>query len=268
MNPKHDDIQALLQSGERIDSINENLRLIQKVGGLTFGTDAYLLAAFAKAVPAGTAVDLGSGTGVAALLCLTRQKFRHMYAVELQEEFADLIRRNARLNMLDDHLSVLTKDARLLSCLDTDGEVHTVISNPPYMPAGSGFSSSDTRMEIARRENNGTIFDFCKAAATVLRTGGSFYTVFRPERMTDLFFALRKNCLEPKKLVTIYPDAQSRPCLILCEAKKGAAPSLLQPPPLVIYREPEHKTYTDDMQKIYDTFSFDHLFTMKKGSRQ
>ena len=30
---------------ERIDEVNENIRLIQKKAGLTFGTDAFLLAA-------------------------------------------------------------------------------------------------------------------------------------------------------------------------------------------------------------------------------
>ena len=201
----------LLSSGERIDTVNENLRLIQKIGGLTFGTDAYLLAAFAKAIPAGTAVDLGSGTGVAALLCLTKQIYRHMYAVEIQQDFAELIGRNAQLNKLEESMTVLSKDVRELSSLDTVGEVHAVISNPPYMPAGSGFKSADTRMDVARRENNGTVYDFCKAAGRVLRTGGLFYTVFRPERMADLLVALRESRLEPKKLVTIYPDARSAP---------------------------------------------------------
>ena len=31
---------------ERIDTVNERLRLIQKKHGLTYGTDAFLLAAF------------------------------------------------------------------------------------------------------------------------------------------------------------------------------------------------------------------------------
>ena len=37
---------TVLFEGERLDIVNENIRLIQKKNGLTFGTDAYLLAAF------------------------------------------------------------------------------------------------------------------------------------------------------------------------------------------------------------------------------
>ena len=37
-----------LRADERLDKVNEQITLIQKKDGLTFGTDAYLLAAFIK----------------------------------------------------------------------------------------------------------------------------------------------------------------------------------------------------------------------------
>ena len=54
----------ILLPDERLDVINEGLRLIQKKNGLTFGTDAYLLAAFVRPSPRAIAADLGSGTGI------------------------------------------------------------------------------------------------------------------------------------------------------------------------------------------------------------
>lgn len=254
-----------LSDGERLDEINENLRLIQKIGGLTFGTDAYLLSAFAKAVPGGSFADLGSGTGVASLLCLTKNKFSHAYAVEIQEEFCDLIARNASLNRLEDRVTVLNKDIRTLTQTDTGGAVSAVISNPPYMAAGAGITGADLRMETARRELNGTIADFCNAAARILMTGGTFYTVFRPDRLPELITALRDARLEPKRMITVYPDTESRPCLTLVESRKDAAPSLIQSPPLIIYKSRTERVYTDAMARIYDTFSTEFLFSMKKG---
>lgn len=249
-----------LLPGERLDEINENLSLIQKADGLTFGTDAYLLAAFAKTSPASDVVDLGSGTGVAALLCMTRKKYRHAYAVELQTDFCELIGRNAALNQMTETVTVIPKDVRQLTQADVCGEVSTVISNPPYMPAGAGLACADNRMETARRELNGTIGDFCLAAARLLQTGGLFYTVFRPDRIADLFTALRNARLEPKRMITVYPDTDSRPCLILTEAKKDASPSLVQAPPLIIYKSRTDRSYTDDMARIYDTFSIEFIF--------
>ena len=258
----------LIMDGERLDEINENLRLIQKIGGLTFGTDAYLLSAFAKDAEGGVLADLGSGTGVASLLCLTRNKYKHAYAVEIQDELCDLIARNAAMNGLGERVTVLHKDVRDLSQTDTDGTVSVVISNPPYMPAGAGITGADLRMETARRELNGTIADFCNAASRILTTGGLFYTVFRPDRLPELITALREARLEPKRMVTVYPDAESRPCLVLVESKKDAAPSLIQSPPLIIYKSSAERVYTDAMTRIYDTFSLEFLFAPKKGANR
>lgn len=253
--------------GERLDTINENLSLLQKKNGLTFTTDAYLLAAFARSFPGGNLADLGSGTGVAAFLCLTKNKCRHAFAVEIQGEFCDLIRRNATLNRLGDRITVLEKDIRELRQTDTGGTVSVVISNPPYMPATSGFASSTLASDTARRELNGTAADFCAAASRILSTGGLFYTVYRADRMPELISALRENHLEPKRLITVYPDAESRPSLILVESKKDAAPGLLQPPPLFVYESHGSRAYTPAFQRIYDEFSMEFLFTPKGAKR-
>ena len=253
-----------LRDGERLDFINENLSLIQKKGGLTFGTDAYLLAAFARSAPNKVCADLGSGTGVISLLCQSKNKYRHVFAVELQEEFAELIQRNAALNRMDKCISVLHMDVRSLIQKDTGGAVGVVLANPPYMPSGSGLSSGDPRMEIARREQNGGIYDFCMAASRLLNTGGFFYTVFRPDRLADLFSALRASSLEPKRMITVYPDPSSRPCLVLVESRKNGSPELLHSQPLIIYKSRNDRTYTAAMQRIYDTFSAEFLFETGK----
>ena len=57
-----------LDVNERVDTVNENIKLIQKKNGLTFGSDAYLLAAFVRPDKGALCVDLGSGTGIIPLL--------------------------------------------------------------------------------------------------------------------------------------------------------------------------------------------------------
>ncbi len=247
-----------LSPDERLDYINEDLSLIQLKRGLTFGTDAYLLAAFVKE-HAGRGADLGSGTGVASFLCLSKKKASYMYAAEIQPYYAELIGRNANLNGLSGKLSVFSGDIRTFSEKDTEGELDIVISNPPYMKAEGGFGTKSEEMNIARRELNGTIYDFCACASRLLKFGGLFYTVYRPDRLIDLICALREAKLEPKKLITVYPDSASVPCLILCEAKKGAKGAVTMSKPLIIYKDGTRE-YTDEMQKIYDTCSLEHLF--------
>lgn len=248
------------QATERLDRINENLSLIQLKTGLTFGTDSYLLAAFAKAQKNGVCVELGGGTGVVSLLAASRGKFSLIHCAEIQPYFADLIKRNVQMNGLDDKVKSILSDVRELSPTTFGGEVHSVMSNPPYMRTSSGFDNCTVEMNTARREENGTINDFCATAARLLRFGGYFSVVYRPDRLSDLIFALKNNNLEPKRMVTIYPTTESKPCLVLIEAKKGAASGLVQSRPLIIYKSKNSTEYTAEMQAVYDNFSLEHLF--------
>ena len=138
----------ILQQGERLDRINDDLQLIQRENGLTFGTDAYLLSAFCRTQPKGRAADLGCGTGVISLLLAARGKFARIYAVEAQEQFAALAKRNADLNGFSDTVPVLFRDVRELRAADFGGELDVIVSNPPIcvriaaMPARTGKSRS------------------------------------------------------------------------------------------------------------------------------
>ena len=248
------------QATERLDAINENLSLIQLKTGLTFGTDSYLLAAFAKAQKNGVCVEFGGGTGVVSLLAASRDKYSLIHCAEIQPYFASLIERNAEMNGLSHKVKSVLGDVRDLTPALFGGEVHSVISIPPYMRVSSGLDNATPEMNTARREENGTIDDFAASAARILRYGGYFTLVYRPDRLPDLIFALKNNGLEPKRLVTLYPTTESKPCLVLIEAKKGASPGLVCSRPLIIYKSKGSTEYTEDMQAVYDNFSLEHLF--------
>ena len=245
---------------ERLDEINESLSLIQCKTGLTFGTDSYLLAAFAHPAPREPCVELGGGTGVVSLLAASRDRYQTVHTIEIQPYFADLIARNASLNHLDHRVHPTCADVRGLTPDLFGGEVPSVLSNPPYMKADSGKNNAAPEMNIARREENGTIIDFCAAAKRLLKWGGYFTVVYRPDRFADLVCAMRENGLEPKRVVFVYPSAADKPCLVLTEAKKGGSSGLVIARPLIIYKDKTSSLYTDDMQQVYDTFSLEHLF--------
>ncbi len=245
---------------ETLDKIYDDLSLIQQKNGLKFGTDSYLLAAFTHPHPSGVAVELGGGTGVVSLLAAARSKFSVIHCAEIQKSFAELIKRNAELNGLSEHVIPHHTDVRLLTPADFGKEVNAVFSNPPYMRSTDGRENATPELTIARREENGTIADFTSTAATLLRHGGYFTVVYRPDRMAELLSSMTEAHLEPKRLILIYPTATDKPCLILVEGKKGAAPGLRVSRPLIIYSDKSRGIYTADMQKVYDDFSLDFLF--------
>ena len=250
----------ILLDGERIDEVNEKIRLIQKKDGLTFGTDAFLLAAYMKPQKNAVAAELGCGTGIISLLCAARERFSHIHAFEIQSEFAELTERNISMNSLTSRISCKCRDVRELTPSDTDGEVDVVFSNPPYMRTDSGRRNEADMKYIARHEVCGNIGDFCAAARKLLKHGGRFYCVWRPDRLTELLAALKENKLEPKTMTFVHADEESAPSMLLLCAKKGAAPSLNISAPLILHGTTDkggNRPLSPRAQKIYDTMSFE-----------
>ena len=247
---------------ELIDEVNENISLIQKKHGLTFGSDAYLLSAYMKPQKNAVAAELGCGTGIISLLCASRNKFKYIHAFEIQEEFAQLTERNIRLNSLCDRVECHCKDVRDISALDTEKEIDVVFANPPYMKTDSGKRNEADAKYIARHEVCGTINDFCASAARLLKYGGRFYCVFRPDRLTALFSALRENKLEPKEITFVHADESTAPSMLLLCAVKGGAESLKVTKPLLLhklYSGEAARELSEEAKSIYDAMSFEQF---------
>ena len=122
-----------LLENERINEINESLRLIEKKDSLAFGTDAYLLSAYLPKRQKHIGVELGCGSGVISLLALAKKKCHHVYGIEVQGDIAAVAKRNGELNALSEAFSVINKDLRNVTISDIGNEVDFVFSNPPYM---------------------------------------------------------------------------------------------------------------------------------------
>lgn len=250
-----------IQTGERLDEVNERLSLIRKTDGLTFGTDAYLLAAFLRPAPRGIAVELGTGTGIISMLCASKEYFRRITAVEIQKDFAELADRNVRLNGLEERVGILHADLRDLVPSDIGEEADAVFANPPYMRTDSGKRNESDYKYIARHEVCGGIGDFCACASRLLKHGGKFYCVWRPDRLSELMGALSVHRLEPKMMLFVHADEESEPSMVLVSATKGGAPSMRILPPLFLHnvadRGEKKRELTARARKIYDTMRID-----------
>ena len=237
---------------ERIDKVNDALELIQNTDGLTFGTDALLLAGYISGKYA-RGCELGGGSGIISMLLLTRDKLKETVALEVQAEYAELIKRNAELNALDERLISVNADLRDYI---SDKEFDIVYTNPPYMKTDSGRANLTDKKNIARHEVMGDISDFCSSGTKFLKFGGSFAVVYRPDRLSDLMAAMRAASLEPKRMTFVHADTGSESSMVLIEAKKGGRCGVQLTRPLIIYKDKTHTEYSDDMKYIMENGSF------------
>lgn len=235
------------------DRVNDGIILTQRNTGLKFGTDALFLSAFVPEKAKKTvAAELGSGTGIISLLLLQRKKADRIFAFEVQECYAKLTEHNANQNGFADRLTAICKNVCDARAEDCGGEVDIVVSNPPYMLANGGLHPQNEEKDIAKREVLGKIEDFAKCASRLLKWGGSFYCVYRPDRLPSLIYALKKANLEPKKLTLVYDNPNSKPCLVLLSARKGSGEELNITRPLYLKESADNKEYTKDAQAVFD----------------
>ena len=241
---------------ERCDYVNDSLKLIQETDGLTFGTDALLLAGYINGKYK-RGCEFGSGSGIISMLLVTREKISSCVALEVQEEYAALTKKNIELNGLEEKIQAIHADIRDYKTVD---EFDIIFSNPPYMKTCSGRNNALDKKNIARHEVCGDIGDFCKSAKKMLKFGGCFAAVYRPDRLIDLITAMRDNKIEPKRITFVHADTDSEPSMALIEGKAGGRCGLLVTKPLIIYTDCSHKKYTDDMNYIMENGSFPSVF--------
>ena len=227
-------------------------------GGLRFvyddvhfrpGTDSFALSSLPCLKPGWRVCDLGCGTGLLSLLLLQRQPQLQVTGVELQPQAAELCRRAAAENQLGDRLCTITGDLRKIRSLLPAGSFDLVVCNPPYYPPGSGKVSAAAPLRDARSEHGCTLEEVCAAAAYLLRWGGSFCLVHKPERMADVLCALRASSLEAKRLRMVSCRAGLAPSLVLAEGRRGGRPGLQIDPPLIL--ETPEGVPTQEVDAIY-----------------
>ncbi|MBQ2511921.1 MAG: methyltransferase [Clostridia bacterium] len=246
-----------LRPGEVI-RIAGKIKIIESGKGLAWGTDAWLLAAYIRKCR--RLCELGCGSGVISLAAAAYGRAESVTGIEVMEEPADRADRAAALNGFGDRVRVVRRDIREVRYTDPGigGRFDAVAANPPYI-SHPGKAKGDPESDAARHELHGGVADFCAAAARLLDHRGSFFVVFRPARLPDLFSSMRAVKLEPKKMTFVCPDAASAPSLVLCEAVLGAAPGLDVSPPLFFYRDRPSVTpriMTERMSEIYESCSF------------
>ena len=213
------------------------------------GTDTFLLSSLPKLKRGLRVCDLGCGTGLLGLILLQRQPDLQVTGLDIQPAAIELAERAVQANALTGLLNFRTHDLRQVKGVFPTGSFDLVVCNPPYYTPESGATAESEAIRTARSEVSCSLEDVCAAAAYLLRWGGSFCLVHKPERLTDVLCALRSAAMEPKRLRFVCKAAGQSPSLILVEGRRGGKPGLTIEPPLIL-QNPDG-TPTDEVDAIY-----------------
>lgn len=204
-----------------LQNLDDKHRIFQFTDGFSFGTDAVLLSGFIKTKKDQIGVEFGTGTGIIPILLSIHKEFSHIYAFEIQKDYALLAKENIEMNEFSDKISIINEsfiDAKKF----LPEKVDFIFANLPYMKADSGYMNLSEKKLASRHEMNGDVFDAAKAASGILQDKGEFFAVYRMDRLCDMIHALKNNDLEPKNIVFVSGRENTPPKLFLIRAVKGA----------------------------------------------
>jgi tRNA1Val (adenine37-N6)-methyltransferase len=214
--------------------LDGKLQIIQKRKGYRFSVDSLLLGQFVRIRKNERVIDLGTGCGILPLLLSQNAKANSFVGVEIQRELAECAEKNVVLNHLEDHISILKQDFRELKTIFPQGSFDVVLSNPPYREYQTGRINPSMDKAIARHEIKGKLEDLISMSSYLLPPKGRCYLIFPALRTVDLFVALRKGELEPKRIQFVHPRMGEEAKFILVESFKASGVELKIMRPLIL----------------------------------
>ena len=97
-------------------------------------------------------LDMGTGTGILPILLAAKTRGRSFTSLEIQEKSADMARRSAAYNHLEESIRIVRGDIKEASALFGPASFDVVVSNPPYMTGSHGLVNPSEAKAIARHE--------------------------------------------------------------------------------------------------------------------
>ena len=153
------------------------------------GTDGVLLGAWADCEGAKRILDIGTGTGVIALMMAQRNVEAKIHAVEIDETASKRARSNFDLSPWAERLEV---ECCAVQEFAPSEKFDLIISNPPYFV--DSLLPPDAKRSTARHTHDLSFEELDKAVCRLLAEDGRFALIL-PTTEFDKYLAITQLCL-------------------------------------------------------------------------
>jgi len=215
---------------------------------MKINTDGVLLAALAESDEPTTILDIGTGTGVIALMLAQRFKNAKIEAVEIDGIAAATAEKNFRSSVFGSRLTAVHSSIQQYKPLTTQ-MYDLIISNPPYFV--NDLKNAEEKKGIARHTDEAFFDELISKVSTLLSENGSFWFIL-PLNQADLLInkAAMFN-LHLLKQISLYSDA-TKPAFrkIVCLTRK----EVVSPKTQDFYIYESEKVYTKAYKELLSDF--------------
>lgn len=210
-------------------------------GGHRAGMDAMILAAAVPVGFAGKLADFGAGAGAAGLAVASRCPGATILLVENAPEMADYARQTLALREnagLAERATLIEADVTLAGKQRAaaglpDNGFDFVIMNPPFNSARDRATPNQLK-QAAHVMPDGLFEAWVRSAAAIVKPGGGFAAIIRPQNLPDLLAALARR-FGSARIKPIHPRADEAAIRTIVRATRGSRGALSLEPPLILH---------------------------------
>ena len=205
---------------ENLESVNKKMFVEEK--GLKITDDAILLSEFIKGYfdtnyknmrEKKIFLEIGAGQGVISLLLSEMDIVSKIFAVEIQEEIFEILKKNVEINKLNDKIIPINKNIKSI-----EGEYDFIFSNPPYKKINSGKMPRNKAERVSKYEVLLTLEELILEIKRLLKNHGEFFVIVPNDRLNDVFKNIYVNKMN---ILSIDINKYKKMDLVVVHGKKG-----------------------------------------------
>ena len=201
------------------------------------GTDGVLLGAWTDLSHSRRILDIGTGTGLIALMLAQRCMDARITAIDLDSAAVEQAQENIQASPWKDRIEALQQD---ICTYHPNGTFDTIVSNPPYFI--DSLKCPDGQRSTARHTDTLDADRLIGKVSELLTSDGRFSIILPAEQTEDLIRVAGEKGLHPSRQTWVITRPGLSPKRILMEFRK--TPITLQPDELVI--ELERHAYSEE----------------------
>ena len=209
------------------------------------GTDGVLLGAWTDLSHSRRILDIGTGTGLIALMLAQRCMDARITAIDLDSAAVEQAQENIQASPWKDRIEALQQD---ICTYHPNGTFDTIVSNPPYFI--DSLKCPDGQRSTARHTDTLDADRLIGKVSELLTSDGRFSIILPAEQTEDLIRVAGEKGLHPSRQTWVITRPGLSPKRILMEFRK--IPVMLQPDELVI--ELERHVYSEEYIALTQEF--------------
>ena len=211
------------------------------------GTDGVLLGAWTDISGCNKILDVGTGTGLIAMMCAQRNRKASIDAIDIDNEAIEQAKDNIKSSPFGERISCI-KSSLQDHYKQTQTKYDLIVSNPPFFT--QSLKSPDRERTLARHNDSLSVDELVSISTGLLTDKGRLSVIYPFEYKETLIRLAKEYKLCAVRITNVYPTLSSIPKRVLMELSKEELPVVEND--LTI--EKERHVYSDEFVGLVKDF--------------